>query len=358
MDGFAQNVSETFSDATAAGLNAGRSDANIRDPSLCASPFQEAFQATLHFVRATFATEMANKQLFYHGMDHVQSVVRRSCLIFDTVLPFLDSASESSVSWERQRRLLQLSALAHDMIQVFVPQVDPHVPRQRESGRSEAATFEQLRNFMIQLDCTPDGDAVFTAADIALVREAISATVCHVDPIEGAIYQPLLYPSLSDCGPLLDSPPSSTVDGPSLSLGARCLALADIGTLGMDGIEAYQREGSLLLLEENLDVVDFLLGKAEFDDALQEGLRQRLLKRARFQVAFAKSRLARLDAELQGLPDGAIAIIKQQVFQYLTPETITAIVETTPTDDDTSLSTLLAFFNLSAYLSAQPQSSS
>jgi len=346
--------------------------------------FSQAVAQTIGAVTDTFESEIKQKQLYYHGMDHVRSVARRSLLIFDTVVPFfhggqsslaeslaIDSASDVVMSWPRQRELLRLSAIAHDMIQLFVPQADPHTPRQRKSGLSELKTFEHLRDFMA--GCVDDAHSpLFTAADIALVRRAIAATVCKIDS-DGGIYQPLLYgqsasqpapfgqapsqpcafqPDVSPLAAASEDPaqPSFFQLPPFLSLVPRCLALADIGTLGIDGIAAYQKEGSLLLLEENLDIVEFITGVKAFDAAAQEVLRQRLLKRARFQIVFAKSRLLRLDSELVGLPDNVISLLKRTVFKHLTTDAIATIERITPTSETVSLSALLAFFQLEACL--------
>ncbi|MGB7086547.1 MAG: hypothetical protein WBD47_13410 [Phormidesmis sp.] len=366
-----------------------------------ATPFQKALHKAVSLVVHTFKGEIERQQLYYHNLSHVQAVARRATFIFDTTVPFFkqpedephsDRALSSRIQplttepletdWSRQRELLYLSAIAHDMVQLFLPERTPHTSRQRESGRSESITFDRLLSFIEQINNQATGKplseasmaAPFTTADVEMIREAIDATVCEIDPVDGGIYQPLLYQPLLCQSPLystrelslqwlqqskqragqynqqLVGQPLKRPAQSSLSLVARCLALADIGTLGIDGIDAYRREGSLLLLEENLDMVSYLCGQVKFSKELQEGLRQRLLKRARFQVAFARSRLDRLDRELQGFPEGAIALLKRRVFRHLTPQTIEVLAEITPTAEETSLSTLLAFFHLSEYL--------
>jgi hypothetical protein len=79
-------------------------------------------------------------------------------------------------------------------------------------------------------------------------------------------------------------------------------------------------------------------------------LRQRLLKKARFQVDFARGREARLDIELQGLPPKAIPILKEKVFKYLNKETIRKIENLTPTSANSNLENLLDFFRLTTYV--------
>ncbi|MGK7894128.1 MAG: hypothetical protein AB4372_11010 [Xenococcus sp. (in: cyanobacteria)] len=132
-----------------------------------------------------------------------------------------------------------------------------------------------------------------------------------------------------------------------ISLPARIIALADLGSLGIEGIEAYCQEGSLIFLEENPDVVPFILNE-EYQNRpkLSESLRQRLLQRARFQIDFARGRKARFMREVEGLPVGAISILRNKVFKYLNKDTIEKIESITPTTKDTTLEKLVEFFDL------------
>ena len=340
MDGYSQNDSDPLPGH----------DALTDQKMIGIDSFADALDQTIAFVSKTFSREIEQQRLYYHGWGHVHGVARRARLIFDTVVSCDDissdnnieqsSASAVSPDLERQRDLLQLCAIAHDMLQIFSPQLSPHTSRQRQSGRSEKATVDALVDFIEQLNQSVVSSAStasvsnvrFSTADIAIIREAIEATVCQYDPTDGSIYQPLLYPQHQDKA--------------SISLVARCLALADIGTLGIEGIDAYTHEASLLLLEENLDIVDFLGSESSFDNMFKENLRFRLLQRAQFEVSFAKGRLARLDAELQGLSTRAIATLKRDVFKHLTPATIRRLETITPTAEGTTLSELLDYFQL------------
>ncbi|MEL7356103.1 MAG: hypothetical protein AAFN40_06040 [Cyanobacteria bacterium J06560_6] len=352
MDSFSQDGSSDSSLQRAA-----TPDESVRSP----QNFETALQITIDFALDTFKQQIETQQLYYHGIEHVEGVARRARLIFDTVIPFYQQAGYvPDIPWDRQRDLLQLSAIAHDMLQIFLPQSSVHTSRQRQSGHSEKATIDRLLTFIEQINQSKAQTAnatevalpAFTVADIALLQEAVEATVCQYDPADGSIYQPLLY--------------SQHRGDRALSLVARAVALADLGTLGIEGMTAYQREGCLLLLEENLDILPFchyesalgesgmnksvsnkpVSNKPGFDEKFTENLRQRLLKRARFDVSFAKGRLARLDAELEGLPIGAIAALKQHVFTHLTPATIQRLVEIVPTAEESSLSELLSYFRL------------
>ncbi|MGD1897259.1 MAG: hypothetical protein ACFB16_09960 [Phormidesmis sp.] len=288
-----------------------------------------------------FEQEVESQQLYYHGLDHVTGVARKAELIFDTVIPFYTKEDTPKCGWDRQRSLLYLSAIAHDMQQIFLPQSDPHSSRRRRSGDSEKATVDKLIEFLQQTSLSiKKPNNRFNRDDIAIIKEAIEATICEYDATDGSIYQPSMY---SQHRALYG-------DGQPISLVARCLALADIGTLGIEGIAAYNREGSLLFLEENLDIIPFIKNKSAYDQPFRENVRQRLLKRARFEIAFARGRLNRLDTELEGLPQAAIASLKQNVFKHLTPDTLEQLKRATPTADNTSLATLLDYFQLERYV--------
>ena len=155
------------------------------------------------------------------------------------------------------------------------------------------------------LASNPESTAIFTDTDLAIIQEAIIATTCDYDVAEQSIYQPSLYD-----------------ESQLISVVAGIIALSDINSLGIEGIAYYKREGGLLFLEENLDIIPIIqnqsVGTLSTDDPeLYENLRQRLLRRGKFQVNFAKSRLNRLSSELAFLPADAIPTVTQEVFKYL-----------------------------------------
>lgn len=285
--------------------------------------FAESIAQVKEIALEAFDREIAENHLCYHNREHIEGVQRRATLIFQAIRPHLDP----EVDCDRMELLLNLCAIAHDLIQIFVPSVEPHTARRREAGVSETATVEKLFEFIrtVNLQST----AQFTEADLDLIQEAIAATICDYDPTEQAIFQPAL------------SQPVSLV--------ARILALADIGSLGIEGIEAYNTEGSLLFLEENPDVRSLLVTHSLETVMMEqpdrgEIIRQRLLKRSRFQVSFAQSRLKRFEQELAGFPAAALPTLTQEVFQFMTPATLRTLEATTPIAADTSLETLINFF--------------
>ena len=308
--------------------------------------FEEAVLMVEEFAFAEVKKEVENKQLYFHNYAHAEAVKRRAEIIFNAIEPFWDKFCNEStlVDSKRARYLINICAASHDMVQVFLPLTSSQTARQRESGVSETATINKLLDYIKQLNQgfiaeNPELPPLFTPIDLQIIQKSISATICFFDAKDNLIYQADLY-NLEQ----------------QITLSARIIALADIGGLGIDGIPAYFQEGSLILLEENPDIIpllkEFLTKQENISDKkeLYENLRQRLLKRAKFQISFAKGRCARLHRELEGLPVEVIEVLKEKVFKYLNEETIKTIETLIPTADDTSLEKLIEFFELDKYI--------
>jgi hypothetical protein len=310
--------------------------------------FASAIAKLKDFALQEFDREIAQKQLYYHTREHIGSVQRRANIIFQAIRPDWEISIKDNAPPDyipRMQLLLDICATAHDMLQIFLPATQPHKSRKREMGVSEAATIEKLFDYINifnqqQSEQHLNTSARFTEADLLMIREAIEATICRYEPSERAIYQPTLYDSNQPISPI-----------------ARIIALADIGALGMEGIAAYEREGSLLFLEENPDVIPIILNQeiqtlAVDNPELYDHIKQRLLLRARFQVSFAKSRLTRYVGEIKHFPESTIRVLTDEVFQYLNPPTIQEIEAMTPTAEETTLESLLTFFKLEHYISS------
>ncbi len=299
--------------------------------------FEEAVKMVKNFALLEIQRESEQKQLYYHSCDHAYAVQQRAEIIFKAIEPFGKEASQTSLT--RIKHLIDICAITHDMVQEFLPNTKLNTSRKREPGVSEAATISKLINYIESLKIKSSNQKVnnpilFTDSDLQIIREAIEATICLYDCEDNSIYQPYLYSNEQ-----------------KISLPARIIALADIGSLGIEGIEAYFHEGSLIFLEENPDIIPIILNQDYNNQPeLSENLRQRLLQRARFQVDFARGREARFMREVEGLPVGAISILRNKVFKYLNKDTIAKIESITPTTDDTILEKLIEFFNLKKLL--------
>ncbi len=319
---------------------------NSENQSQIPKTFAEAVSMIIEYAFIEVKEEAEKKQLYFHNIAHAEAVKRRAEIIFNAIEPFWDKVSNQPALSDSKRikHLIDICAASHDIIQEFLPVTAPGTARQRESGVSETATINKLINYIEDLNQqfiiqNPELPPLFTQTDLQIIKQTISATICLFDTIDNLIYQPDLY-NLEQ----------------QITLPARIIALADIGGLGIDGIPAYFQEGSLILLEENLDIIplikQFMTETDSQDDKreIYENLRQRLLKRAKFQLSFAKGRCKRLNRELEGLPEEVVTVLKEQVFKYLNEQTIQEIAALTPTADNTSLKELIEFFELDKYI--------
>ncbi|WP_414621678.1 hypothetical protein [Calothrix sp. CCY 0018] len=308
--------------------------------------FEQAVSMIKEFAFAEVGKEAQKKQLYFHNYAHAEAVRRRAEIIFHAIEPFWTQICQEPalLDSKRAKSLIDICAASHDMVQLFLPLKSPQTARVRESGVSENATIDKLIDFIKHLNQkfiaqNPELSPLFTQIDLQIIRKSISATICLFDTKDNSIYQPDLYNSQQ-----------------KITLPARIIALADIGGLGIDGMSAYFQEGSLILLEENPDIIplvqEFLAEKENNGNngEVYENLRQRLLKRAKFQISFAKGRYVRLNRELEGLPIEVILVLKEKVFKYLSEETIKKIEALTPTADNTTLEKLIEFFELGKYI--------
>ena len=297
-----------------------------------AGSFEEAAAMVRNFALVEIQKESESKQLYYHSCDHAYAVRQRADIIFKAIAPFI--AEESPIPLNRLKHLIDICAISHDMVQEFLPKTELNSSRKREPGVSEAATIAKLINYIRNLKLKEknqaNNNAIFTDLDLQIIKESIGATICLYDNQDNSIYQPYLYAT-----------------DQKISLAPRIIALADIGSLGIEGIEAYFQEGSLIFLEENTDVIPWIFNQEyKTQPELSENLRQRLLKRAKFQVNFAKGRKARFRQEVAGLPRDVISVLETKVFKFLNQDTITQIELITPTADETLIEELIEFFEL------------
>lgn len=305
--------------------------------------FAETVGLVESYVRQEIIQEVRNKQLYYHTLDHALAVKRRAKLIFRAIEPVL-TLDRFILKSNRLENLLDVCAIAHDMVQEFVQEEAVDCPRKRIPGISETATIDKLVEYIRQLNqelsrLNVDSSILFSDLDLAIIEDTILATICDRDPQAGkssysfsaySIYQPYLYSSV-----------------PKISLLGNIIALADLGTLAIDGIEPFVREGILVFLEDNLDLKDLILNCNYPNSSVRAKVKLRLLNMSRFMVSLARERYARLEREIVDFPPPARQILRSQVFVHLNPQTIAKIEAKIPTDDSTSQAELIDFFCLS-----------
>ena len=304
--------------------------------------FAETVQLVENYVRQEITRETKDKQLYYHTLDHALAVKRRANTIFQAIESFIPK-NQLPIELERLECLLGLCAIAHDLVQQFSVPTEIQMPRKRTPGVSETATVAKLIKYIQQLNQRLlkrglDASILFNDRDLVIIEEAILATICDRDPQAGkasysfspySIYQPYLYNSES-----------------KISIVGNIIALADLGTLGMDGVEQYLKEGILIFLEDNLDLKDLILNCDRPAFSATETVKTRLLNMARFMVNLARERQARLELEIADFSPQARQILRSQIFVYLNRKNIEKIIATVPTDEHTSLAELIDFFCL------------
>ena len=297
-----------------------------------AGSFEEAVTMVKDFALLEIQKQSKQKKLYYHTSAHAYAVQKRARIIFQAIEPFVTTTSKTSLT--RLKHLIDICAISHDMVQEFIPGTDSNTFRRRKPGISEAATISKLINYIKSIKIKSINqektNIFFTDSDLQIIQESIEATICLYDFADNSMYQPALYST-----------------NKKVSLPAHIIALADLGSLGIEGIEAYAQEGNLIFLEENPDIISIILNKEYISQPeLAKKLKHRLLKKAKFQVNFARGREARFMREVRGLPVEAISILRNEVFRFLNKDTIKKIESIIPHTDDTKLEELIDFFDL------------
>ena len=246
----------------------------------------EGVEQALSLVRERFERSPETKDnLPFHNVEHTQGVIRRT----ELVLAAIREAEPSLVS-ERDMALGRLAPAYHDTVQKWeeirtVEGPFTKVMRRRFVRENERASADEGVGYMEEVNSRDV--LVFSESDKAVFGEAIDATIPDWDPLNKTVFQPQL------------------TEGSSLI--ARAVALADLGTAGMDGPQAYTREGRAIFREDNLDVLAALQGRDRqaITGPQKEYFRSRMLAWLKFQPTFAKGRQARLEAELSAIPERA-----------------------------------------------------
>ncbi len=124
---------------------------------------------------------------------------------------------------------------------------------------------------------------IFSVEDKQRLIEAINATVPGFSVEKSTVIQP----NMKENSDII----------------AKALALADIGTVGMEGPEAFLSEGDALFREENLDITLSIRDNQKLNEDQKEYFRKRILGWTKFQPNFARGRKDLLEMELKGLSE-------------------------------------------------------
>lgn len=299
--------------------------------------FADTVKLIQQYVRDEVVREAKNKQLYYHNLNHALGVKRRAKRIFQAIRPVLVE-NYSSQELTRIEGLIDVCALAHDMVQIFEPSL-PDRPRKRKLGLSEETTADKLLNYIQKLNRVlieeKDTSILISDREQQIIRDGIIATICIPDPHKGntkgvasrSIYQPYLYDARA-----------------KISIVGSIIALADLGTLGMEGVKAYIQDGILVFLEDNPHLHK-LVAHCDLSGCSQlEVIREKLLGMTSFIVKLAYERQALFELEIVGFETRIRHILRNQVFVHLNQESINQVRDLVPHQSDVSLTELVNFF--------------
>lgn len=247
----------------------GSAESLDRAPSIYAAAEAKAEAIALDVIRDRFESGRVPDHMHYHNSVHTAGVIARARAIGLAIdMP------------DRDLLLLVIAAAFHDIVQHWSPEQrdDGTIYRRRHAGRNEVASAYEAIEAMARLDVD------FHPEEQGIVASAIIGTIPGWDHECATVVQPFLV----EHGVV------------------RALALADIGSSGMDPA-MYRLDGPNLFAEENLDVMETLSRARKGSDISpsdQDAYRGRYVGWLRVQPEFARGRRECLvNGELEGLDE-------------------------------------------------------
>ncbi len=267
--------------------------------SMLARYVKEGVSEALSEIRDKFEnTEDTQNCLSYHNTKHTKDVIRRV-----ETLTFTLNQTTTKLVTEQEINIAILAAAFHDVIQQWdvkhiitsngIFQGFTKIMRERHSPDIEFASANKAVFFMEKIN-HKNTLPLFSDNDKFLISEAIKITIPKFDTAKGFITQPYL-----------------TTKTPLI---ARIVALADLGTAGMDGPEAFLSEVDALFREENIDISNVSKDLDNLTNDQKDYYRNRIIDWLKRELAFAEGRRNNLSDELNGAPDEA----KQKISKLFT----------------------------------------
>lgn len=259
-----------------------KKEGNIEAESRFSHAIERGVEEALRRVRARFEGAKDSKdRLAYHSFDHTRGVVQK----VEAMASLIRQADPNFIS-PREALLAYFAAAFHDVVQrwdeEYVEENGVRSARRKaKSGENEKESAAEAVAFLEGIN-NEFGEEICTETEKRIVEEAILATVPEFRPSEGLVQKNL-------------TPQSGAV--------ARIVALADLGTAGMDGGTAFKEFGDRLFLELNMDCVGVKNRFSALTDAERESLRTRIIAWSKSQIDFAVSRKNNFEKELEGFPE-------------------------------------------------------
>lgn len=233
---------------------------------------------------------------YYHNRSHSYSVLRRSLQYLDIVEQVHPELLTPGI-----HDCVCLAGAYHDYLQRYQVRTYEKGGKERKqrfrlAWLNEIGSVEQAVMRMDQAN-RKSGDIVYTYDQMKDVASAIEITTPSWDPVNNTVFQANL----------------------NLETGliARIIAAADIGAAAIDGPETAKMEADRLLLEDNLDLSELLLGVAERNPLTWEEAASEIRQWTWFQVKYLQGRKNRLEFELDGLSEELKRNLKDRLFIHL-----------------------------------------
>jgi len=236
-----------------------------------------------------------DRNLDYHNAMHTEGVVKRIDIILDAL-----QQVDTSLVTEKERSLARLSGAFHDVVQKYyfneVPSksgIHTKVIRSLKSGESEDGSAYEAVKFINSED---EISSIFTEQDKQVVQSAIKGTQVVYDLEKSAVVQQHITSK------------SSIVE--------HVVALADLGSAGMEDAKTFIHEGDALFREENVDITRSFRKSEILNDEKKRHFRSRMMHWIQSQEAFIQGRKNETYRQVQMLPDEVRKTIQNIFDRY------------------------------------------
>lgn len=253
-------------------------------------------------------SSQSKETLAFHNINHTMSVIDR----FEKIINFLKK-EKINVGSERDQQIGKLGASFHDTVQDFIEnkEIEPDIVggnpnpyvgyekimRKRMISANERASADCAITYMREVNKMKPN--TFTKRDEEIIRKQIDVTIPGFDPKAGTVIQPKLDQNSQ----------SSVID--------KALALADLGTAGMENPDIFIAEGDNLFREENLDILDAIYAIENGIQICNENkayYKHRMLGWSKSQPVFATGRKNLFDKEVGCFPQVVQKKLKEEIF--------------------------------------------
>jgi hypothetical protein len=231
-------------------------------------------------------------KLVYHNSVHTgQYVIPRT----ERILRSIHEVMPEFVT-ERHIALGMLAAAWHDVVQEWdtTTVVDEENTCDLRAFRIGSNEEKSRECALLYMDLVNVRHYIFTVEDKQIVSEAFPVTIPTF--IHGCVVQQYLTPKTG--------------------VVARAVALADLGSAGMDGASVYLEDGNKIFREVNIDIMRAVAENVPIPLDKQAWFEKRILLYSSCAIDFAKHRSNQFELEIDGLPDSAKEAVRKLFYHF------------------------------------------